>query len=137
MNNLNQHTSSSANVTSRPKLAYVSLECMEVDIEIGVEPQEHGRIQRLIIDVEVGFDDARTRIPDSKEGLLEGFDYAKVRECVKQATHSKTYLIETIANRIADGVLALPGALSCAVKVSKKRCWAEVDKTSVRIFREV
>ena len=126
--------------TGKPKntkMAYLFLEGIDVYIEIGVNPEEHGREQRLTIDVEVGFDDAKTHIHDSKEGLENsGFDYALIRDCVHAATRKRTYLLETIANSIADNILALPGALTCALKVSKTRCWADVDRTGVKIFRE-
>ncbi len=118
------------------QLAYMLLEGIEIDIEIGILPQEHGRIQRLMIDVEVGFDEQLTRVPDSAEGLKQGFDYTAIRQSVIEATRTKTYLLETIANRIADSILAMPNALSCDVKVSKKRCWANVASTSVRISRK-
>jgi len=125
------------NSSSSKNLAYILLEGIDVYIEIGVTPAEHGRMQRLTIDVEVGFDDARTRLPDSKEGLEDsGFDYSPIRDCVHAATRKKTYLLETIANQIADGILALPSALTCTVKVGKTRCWADVDRTSVKISRE-
>jgi len=117
-------------------MAEILLEGIEVDIEIGILPEEHGRIQRLMIDVEVGFDDRQTRIPDSPEGLKQGFDYTAIRQCVIEATRTKTYLLETIANRIADSILAMPDALTCKVTVSKKRCWANVASTSVRISRK-
>jgi dihydroneopterin aldolase len=122
--------------TTPPHMAHILLEGIEIDMEVGINPQEHDRIQRLIIDVEVGFDDEKTRIPDSPEGLKQGFDYSIIRDCVHAATRSKTYLLETIANRIADAILSVPHALTCSVKVSKKRCWANVDTTSVRISRK-
>ena len=118
------------------QMAQILLEGIETDIEIGIDPQEHGRIQRLVIDVEVGFDDRQTRIPDSPEGLKQGFDYSAIRDCVLAATQTKTYLLETIANRIADSILAMPNALTCSVKVSKRRCWANVESTSIKIFRK-
>ena len=111
------------------------LEGIEIDIEIGILPQEHDRIQRLTIDVEVGFDETLTRIPDSPEGLKQGFDYTAIRQSVIEATRTKTYLLETIANRIADSILSMPNARTCAVKVTKKRCWANVAATSVKISR--
>jgi len=117
-------------------MAHIQLEGVEVDIEVGIDPHEHGRIQRLVIDVEVGFDDKKTRIPDSPEGLKEGFNYATIRECISGATQTKNYLLETIANRIADSVLAIPDALSCSVKVSKRRCWPDVALTSIKISRQ-
>jgi dihydroneopterin aldolase len=119
------------------KLAFVALEGMSIDLEIGVAPQEYGRIQRLFVDVQVGFDDARTRIPDSKEGLLQGFDYSMVHSVVKEAASERTYLLETIANRVVEGVFKIPGALTCSVKVSKSRCWGDVEMTSVQVHREI
>jgi dihydroneopterin aldolase len=119
------------------KLAFLSLEGITIDLEIGVDPQEQGRIQRLYVDVQVGVDDARTQIPDSKEGLLQGFDYSKVRTCVKEAAATRTYLLETIANRIVDGIFQIPGALTCSVKVSKNRIWGDVEMTSVQVHRQV
>ena len=123
------------NPTSPVQLAYMQLEGIEIDIEIGILPQEHDRIQRLTIDVEVGFDETLTRIPDSPEGLKQGFDYTAIRQSVIEATRTKTYLLETIANRIADSILSMPNARTCAVKVTKKRCWANVAATSVKISR--
>lgn len=123
------------NDNTEVSMAYAQLEGIEIDIEIGIDPQEHGRVQRLIIDVEVGFDDQKTRVADSKDGLKDGFDYSVIRDSVIAATRTKTYLLETIANRIADTILAKPAALTCAVKVSKKRCWANVASTSIKIFR--
>ncbi|MCG2582991.1 dihydroneopterin aldolase [Massilia sp. TS11] len=116
-------------------LAFVALEGMSVDMEIGVLPQEHGRIQRLMVDVEIGFDDALTRIPDSREGLQQGFDYSRVHSIVHEAAKVRTYLLETLANRICDTVFTLRGALTCSVKVSKSRCWGDVEATSVRVAR--
>jgi dihydroneopterin aldolase len=116
-------------------MAHILFDGIEIDIEVGIDPQENGRHQRLLIDVEVGFDDKKTRIPDSQDGLKEGFDYSAIRDCVIAATRTKTYLIETIANRIADSILAMPNALTCSVKVGKKRCWTNVALTSVRIVR--
>lgn len=116
-------------------MAYILLEGIEIDIEVGINPQEHGRMQRLLIDVEVGFDDKKTRVTDSPEGLKDGFDYSVIRDCVIMATRTKTYLVETIANRIADAVLSIPNALTCSVKVGKKRCWTNVALTSVKISR--
>jgi dihydroneopterin aldolase len=116
-------------------MAHILFEGIEIDIEVGIDPQEHGRFQRLLIDVEVGFDDKKTRVPDSEEGLKDGFDYTAIRNCVVAATRTKTYLIETIANRIADAILALPNALTCSVKVGKKRCWTNVAITSIKISR--
>jgi len=121
--------------TAEIRMAYILFEGIEIDIEVGIDPQEHGRFQRLIIDVEVGFDEKKTQIPDSEEGLKEGFDYTAIRNCVIAATRTKTYLIETIANRIADSILAIPSALTCSVKVGKKRCWTNVAITSVKICR--
>lgn len=118
------------------RLAFVALEGMSVDMEIGVLPQEHGRIQRLMVDVQVGFDDALTRIADSREGLQQGFDYSRVHGIVREAAQPRTYLLETLANRIADQIFTMRGALSCMVKVSKSRCWGDVESTSVQIFRE-
>ena len=120
---------------SRTHLAFIELEGIDVTLEIGVAPHEKERKQRLIIDVIVGIADKMTRIADSEAGLTDGFDYGQVRTCVMEAAESKVYLLETLANRVADGVLLLPGALTCSVKVTKTRCWADVEGTSVRVDR--
>lgn len=117
-------------------LAFVELKGIHFDMEIGVLPREKDRKQRVTIDVEVGYPDSRTRIPDSEEGLQEGFDYSKIQECVRAAIEPKVCLIETLANRIADSILAVPGALTCSVKISKERVWSNVPTTSISIYRE-
>ena len=105
-------------------------------MEIGVHPSEIGRIQKIVIDIEVGFDDALTRIPDSKDGLLDGFDYSNVKTCVDEVVKERIHLLETVANNIADRILKLRGALTCEITVTKKRCWGNVQTTSIRIQRE-
>ena len=117
-------------------LAFARLQGIEIDMEIGVHPSEIGRIQKIVIDIEVGFDDALTRIPDSKDGLLDGFDYSNVKTCVDEVVKERIHLLETVANNIADRILKLRGALTCEITVTKKRCWGNVQTTSIRIQRE-
>ncbi len=118
------------------KLAFIEFERIDVTLEIGVAPHEKQRTQRLLIDVVVGIDDKMTQIGDSAEGLADGFDYAQVRTSVMDAVAPKVYLLETLANRVAAGVLKLHGALTCSVKVTKTRCWPDVEGVSVWIDRE-
>lgn len=121
------------------KLAHITLENLHVDMQIGIAPSEIGKTQRVRFDVKVGVADAKTHIDDSIEGLRQGFDYSKLRNCVVEATkaiegaHPK--LLEPLANRIADAVMVHPEALTCSVKVTKSRPWSDVETVSVEVTR--
>jgi FolB domain-containing protein len=118
------------------KLAFVQFEGIDVTMEIGIHSKELGRQQRITIDIEVGFADHKTNIEDSAEGLKHGFDYSQVYDCVREATSKKVNLLETLTNKIANSILMLDGALTCSVKVSKNRFWANIDRTGLKIYRE-
>jgi dihydroneopterin aldolase len=120
------------------KLAYITMKNIFVDMkDIGVAPSEIDRTQRISFDVIVGFSEARTRLQDSAEGLRDGLDYGKVRDCVMDATKEPVKLLETLANRIAERLLKLPETLTCQLTITKSYPWSNVESTSITIFREV
>jgi dihydroneopterin aldolase len=118
-------------------LAFIEIEGITTDIEIGILPSEIGRIQRIKIDITVGFDDSMTRIHDNETALSEfGFDSRKVRDVVINACKTKSSLLETLANKIADETLLINGTYTVYIKIIKSHSWADTDKSSLIIRRE-
>jgi dihydroneopterin aldolase len=121
---------------SKTPLAVVTLEGIVCDMEIGILPSEQGRTQRITFDVSVGFPDSMTRIADTEADLTDrGFDTRLVRAAISAACVDKAGLLETIANDACDRLLAIPGALTVQLKISKSYTWADTEKTSLLISR--
>lgn len=117
-------------------LAFIQIEGLINDLELGILPKEQGRKQRISIDVTVGFPDSMTQISDSEEALLNhGFDSRPVREIILAACVEKTALLETIANAACARILDLDGALTVSIKITKTYLMADTAKTSLTVFR--
>lgn len=70
---------------------------------IGVSPKERSRKQKIFADIEVFFD---TRKAAQKDDLKFTINYSDVFSLVKNIAEKKEYrLIETLANKIAEGIL--------------------------------
>lgn len=70
------------------------------------------------VDLEVTADIARAAASDRLE---DGLDYSRVYEVVRQLTEEHEFhLLETLASRIADSVLAMPEAQRVLVRVTKE-----------------
>jgi len=83
------------------KILISRINCLAV---IGVTPEERALKQRLSIDVEFLID---SRKPAATDSLKDAIDYAEVAAAVAEVCGSRPYhLIETVAERIADRVLA-------------------------------
>lgn len=122
---------------SQIPLAFVSIEGMIVDMQLGVLPKEIGRVQRITIDVEVGFPDSMTEIADNEKSLIaNGFDSRPVRELVLAACTDKTALMETIANKACHSLLSLKGALTVSIKITKNYLMPDSAKTSLTVHRK-
>ena len=117
-------------------LAFIQLEGIVNDMEVGVLPSEQGRKQRLTIDVTVGFPDKMTQIGDSEEELVnKGLDTRLIREAIRDSCNEKTQLLETIANRACANLFSIPGILTVQLKITKTYAWADTEKTSLTISR--
>lgn len=117
------------------KLAFVEIKQMHVPMEIGIAPNEKGKTQRITFDVQVGFDDAKTNLVDSADGLRHGFNYVHLRDCILEACRPETHLLETLANRIADSIMRLPDAVTLKMQVTKHRPFPDVEEIQMTVTR--
>lgn len=96
------------------KIIVSAIDCVSA---IGVGPEERTLRHRLSIDVEVATDTRRAGTSDSLEDAI---DYGQiVRRVVELAGEGEYHLIEALAARIAQGVLADCGGESVRVVVRK------------------
>ncbi len=123
-------------------MRHVFLHDLLLDAAIGVYTQEHGRTQRIRINVDLGVTDdgarALSRVPVGRDELARVVDYAVVAQRVREivaAGHVR--LVETLAERIAEACLedirvqlarvrvekldVLPDGASAGVEVERRR----------------
>ena len=92
--------------------------------DIGVYAQEHGKPQRIRVNVDLGVTDdgarPQSRAAVGRDDLTRVVDYAAVAQQVRGIVaggHVK--LVETLAERIAEACLADPRVLLARVRVEK------------------
>lgn len=95
----------------------IIIEGLEVSCIIGVLDKERISKQPVVIDIELSLD---LSIPSKSDDIADTLDYFKIYEdIVSLAEKSSFYLIEKLAEQIAD--LCLQNDLVKAVKVSVKK----------------
>jgi dihydroneopterin aldolase/2-amino-4-hydroxy-6-hydroxymethyldihydropteridine diphosphokinase len=112
----------------------ITLEGMSFMGRHGVRTAEREQAQEFRVDVELGADLSEAGQSDR---LADTVDYTQVRAIVKATIEGESVrLLETLAARIADGVLTLPNVRSVNVRVAKRPAsMAPIDAAAVRISR--
>lgn len=96
--------------------------------DIGINPDEIGRRQPLVLSVELALEACRV------EALADTIDYRKVVQAAEELALVHIPLIETFAQRLAERCLAFPGVLAAEVHVDKPFALTRgVAGTSVRL----
>ena len=93
---------------------------LRLEAEIGVNPDEFGRRQPLVIDVEITLTP-----PERCEHIAETVNYELVvqrAQAIANAGHVR--LIETFAQRLAESLLAEPAAARVRVRIEKPQALA-------------
>jgi dihydroneopterin aldolase len=100
----------------------------------GVGGAEREHAQRFKVDIEVDVDLSEAGRTDQ---LADTIDYRQVRAIAKDAIEGESVkLIETLAARIADGVLALPMVRAVTVRVAKRpSSMSPIEAAAVHISR--
>jgi dihydroneopterin aldolase len=100
----------------------------------GVRPAEREHAQEFKVDIDIEADLGRAGRTDRLEDTV---DYTLVRAIAKQAIEGESVkLLETLAARIADGVLTLPNVKAVTVRVAKRPAsMAPIDAAAVHIRR--
>ena len=110
----------------------ISIEGLRVLAEVGVLAQEFGTPQPVLISLSVDMPGAPT-VPERDE-MSQVLDYRGLRELAKaEAERAHTHLLETLAGRIAQRALALPGVTAARVRVAKPQVFADCDVVSVEV----
>jgi dihydroneopterin aldolase len=110
----------------------ISIEGLHVLAEVGVLTHEFGTPQPVLISVSVDMPGAPV-VPERDE-MAQVLDYRSLRELAKaEAARAHTHLLETLAGRIAQRVLQLPGVAAARVRVAKPQVFADCDVVSVEV----
>ena len=112
----------------------IVLEGMSFSGRHGVRPAEREQAQEFKVTVEL---EADLSEPGRTDRLEDTVDYTKVRAVARQVIEGEpAKLLETLAARIADGVLALPNVAAVTVRVAKRPpSMAPIDGAAVHIRR--
>ena len=104
-----------------------------IEAEIGLNPDERGRRQPLLIDVTLTLD------PRPPEHLRDTVNYEAVVEAARAISASgHIELVETFALRLAEACLDLPGVREARVRLEKPQALKEAEAagTEVRMLRQ-
>ena len=112
----------------------IELEGMTFSGRHGVSAAERERPQRFVVSVEVDTDLAAAGRTDRIEDTL---DYRRIRKVAKDVIEGESVkLVETLASRIAEGVLGLPLVSAVSVRVAKRPAsMAPIQSAAVHIRR--
>jgi dihydroneopterin aldolase len=110
----------------------ITIEGLRVLAQVGVLAHEFGAPQPVLISVSVDMPDAPT-VPERDE-MSQVLDYRRLRDLAKaEAEREHTHLLETLAGRIAERSLRLPGVAAARVRVAKPEAFADCDRVSVEV----
>src|SRR6267142_1586395 len=99
-----------------------------------VRPAERNQPQEFKVDVEVDCDLSE---PGRSDRIEDTVDYRRIRAIAKGVIEGESYqLLESLAARIATGVLELPKVAEVTVRIAKRpESMQPIDAAAVRITR--
>ena len=112
----------------------IALQGMAFSGRHGVGAAEREHAQRFKVDIELDVDLSEAGRTDR---LADTIDYRQVRAIAKDAIEGESVkLIETLATRIAEAVLALPKVRAVTVRVAKRPAsMSPIEAAAVHISR--
>jgi len=118
-----------------PPLRRVFLQDLVLQAAIGVYPHEQGVTQRIRLNISFGVLD-EPGLAVGRDDLSRTVSYERVLQLVKQLIDDgHVRLVETLAERIAAGVLLDRRIRVIRVKVEKLDVFSELDSVGVEIER--
>lgn len=120
---------------AEPPLRRLLLRDLLLDAQIGVHPHEHGVRQRIRVNISFGVADDRS-VAVGRDDLSRTVSYERVVSLVKriiEAGHVR--LVETLAERIAAGILQDGRVRVVRVSVEKLDVFDELEAVGVEIER--
>mgnify|MGYP001360597786 CR=1 FL=1 len=119
----------------QPPLRCLFLNNMVVNAHIGVFPHEQGVTQRIRVSVTFGVQDDDT-LDVGADDLSRTVSYERVVQLVHRIVQEgHVRLVETLAERIAAGVLADTRVHVVRVKIEKLDVFEEIESVGVEIER--
>jgi dihydroneopterin aldolase len=104
---------------------------LRLDIEIGVHLHEHGRVQPVLLDVEIDLP------PKPVQRLADTVNYEAVVERARAiSAEGHIMLFESYAERLARELFADPRVTRILVRVAKPEALAEADAAGVELVLE-
>ena len=104
---------------------------LRLDIEIGVHRHEHGRVQPVVVEVEIEI------APVSAARLADTVNYEAVVERARAiAGEGHIMLVETFAERLGRGLFEDPRVLRVRVRVEKPEALPQADAAGVELVLE-
>ena len=111
----------------------VIIEGLAVDTVIGVYDWERNITQRLVFDLEMAWDNTPAANSDDIKLAL---DYAEVSSAILGYVSETSFeLIETVAERVAELIIAQFGVSEVELKLSKPGAVPEATNVAVKIVR--
>lgn len=113
----------------------ILLEGMSFQGRHGVRPAEREQPQEFKVNVEVDCDLSE---PGRTDRIEDTIDYRRIRAIVKDVIEGESQkLLETLATRIAAGVLELPRVAEVSVLIAKRPdSMQPIDAAAVRLTRK-
>ena len=104
---------------------------LRLDIEIGVHLHEHGRVQPVVVDVEIDVPPAPVRL------LADTVNYEAVVERARAiAAEGHVMLVETFADRLAHALFDDPRVVRVRVRAEKPEALPAADAAGVDVVLE-
>jgi 7,8-dihydroneopterin aldolase/epimerase/oxygenase len=104
-----------------------------IPAEIGVYGHEHGRRQRVRINLTADVLETGAPVQDR---LAEVLDYDELVNIARREVNAgRINLCETLAERMARAILSLAGVTSCRVRVEKLDVYDDIAAVGVEIVR--
>src|SRR6266851_2341551 len=112
----------------------IVLEGMSFSGRHGVRPAEREHAQDFEVDIDM---EADLAVPGSTDRIEDTVDYRAAHAIAKQTIEGESVkLLETLAARIADRVLTLPGVTAVSVRVAKRPAsMVPIESAAVHIRR--
>jgi 7,8-dihydroneopterin aldolase/epimerase/oxygenase len=104
---------------------------LRLDIEIGVHLHEHGRVQPVVVDVEIDVEPGPVRL------LADTVNYEAVVERARAiASEGHVMLVETFADRLAAALFDDPRVFRVRLSAGKPEALAAADCAGVEVVLE-
>ena len=115
-------------------IRHVHIKNFVLPCHIGVHAHEHGRTQRVRVNLDLGVRDSTPHVGDNLRNVV---CYDEIISAVRRlAISGHVRLIETLAERIAELCLNDPRIRSVAVAVEKLDVYEDVESVGVSIVRQ-